>query len=154
MKKTGIIIALILVVGLAGLAFAFTRDNTDNNDSNMTTNTTDTTTSTDKITDRELEEDASQNQRANSESTIEYTNDGFSPGELTVKAGATVTIKNSSSRPLQFSSDEHPEHTNNPELNLSTLSPGESQMLTVTAKGTHGVHNHLNETHTATLIVE
>lgn len=149
MKKLGIIIALIVVLGLAGLGYAMSRDNAENNSNTTNTNTA----NTDKTADQELE-NTNQNQQANMADTIEYTNSGFSSSTLTVKAGTTITIKNSSSRPLQFSSDDHPEHTNDPELNTRTLSPGGAQTLTVTVKGKHGIHNHLNDSHGATLIVE
>src|SRR5690349_5051205 len=43
--------------------------------------------------------------------TITYSNSGFSPENLTVQSGTKVTVKNDSSRDLQFDSDPHPEHT-------------------------------------------
>jgi plastocyanin len=83
-----------------------------------------------------------------------YSDSGFEPSSLTVPAGTVVSIQNNSSSALQFSSDPHPAHTDNPELNAITLEPGSQATVEVTTKGAWGVHNHLNHSHTATLTVE
>lgn len=85
--------------------------------------------------------------------TITFTNDGFSPTTLKVKKGTKVTIVNSSPSPVQFSSDDHPTHQEDPEINMSELAPGESGSFTVTTVGTHGFHDHNDESKTGTLIV-
>jgi len=85
---------------------------------------------------------------------ITYTDDGFSPATLTVKTDTTVIIKNNSSGELEFDSDPHPVHTDNPELNLGIVAFGENITLRPTETGTHGYHNHLNSNHTGTLIVQ
>ncbi len=89
-----------------------------------------------------------------SSSTITYSDSGFSPATLTVKAGTLVTIKNNSSMDLQFSSDDHPTHLKDPELNQADIGPGKTQTFTPTTKGTWGYHNHQNSTDTGTLIVQ
>lgn len=86
--------------------------------------------------------------------TITYTNSGFSPATYTVKTGDTVTVENKSSHDLQFSSDNHPTHTAEPELNMNVLRPGESGTFTVTKAGTWGFHNHLDAQHTGELVVK
>jgi plastocyanin len=98
--------------------------------------------------------ESAQPQTSQSDSTITYTNEGFNRQSLTVKAGTTVTITNNSSRVLQFNSDPHPEHTDNSELNIGNINPGQSKSLTVSKTGSHGFHNHANDDHTGTLIVE
>lgn len=128
MKNKGVIVAVVAVLAIAGGTFALTRSSDKPADSTSATTPT--------------------------SSTITYTNDGFSPVSLTVKAGTTVTIKNDSSRSLQFSSNPHPDHTNEPELNLDNLSPGKSTTFQASEPGSYGFHNHLNEDHTGTLIVE
>ncbi len=133
MKNTGVIIAIIAVLALAGGAFAFTRG------ANKPTDSSPTPTASPEAT---------------SATAITYSNDGFSPSTLTVKAGTTVTIKNNSSRLLQLDSNPHPDHTDNPELNVGTVSPGKSTTFVVTKTGSHGYHNHLNTGDTGTLIVE
>lgn len=85
--------------------------------------------------------------------TITYTNNGFEPNSLTVKKGTVVTVNNESSRNVQFSSNDHPAHTDNTEMNLGTLAPGESDSYTATAVGTWGYHDHLDENETGTITV-
>ncbi len=58
--------------------------------------------------------------------TITYSETGFSPSTLTVTAGDTITVTNDSAEELDFKSDPHPVHTNNPELNQEDLPAGES----------------------------
>lgn len=86
--------------------------------------------------------------------TVVYTDNGFSPKTFTVKTGSVIEVKNQSSHSLQFSSDPHPSHTGNKELNQSTISANGSQTFTVTKKGTFGFHDHLDNTKTGSLTVE
>lgn len=86
--------------------------------------------------------------------TITYTDSGFSPQTVTVKAGDKILIKNGSSAPMEFDSDPHPIHTDDPELNEGVIEPGASATITVNVKGTHGYHNHLDPSQTGTIIVE
>lgn len=91
---------------------------------------------------------------ASAENTITYTDNGFEPDSLTVAAGDAVGIKNESSKSLQFSSDDHPTHTKNSELNRGVLTPGKKLTFEVIIIGTYGFHDHLNDENTGTLIVE
>ena len=85
--------------------------------------------------------------------TITFTDDGFTPRDITVQRGTTVTIKNESSESVQFSSDDHPSHRDNSEMNLGTLSPGESTTYTANTPGVWGYHDHLNDSLTGTITV-
>lgn len=85
--------------------------------------------------------------------TIVFTNSGFEDSSYMVKAGQTVTVKNDSSMEVEFSSDEHPTHTDNPELNMEDLQPGETQTFTPENAGTWGIHDHRHAQYTTTLIV-
>lgn len=85
---------------------------------------------------------------------ISYTDSGFSPDSLTIKAGTSVTVKNNSTMQLEFASGDHPTHTKEPELNTKTIGPGESTSFTPTKTGTWSFHNHFNSSDTGTLIVE
>lgn len=86
--------------------------------------------------------------------TITFEGSAFSPETLTVKAGDTVTVRNDSSRSIQFESDPHPAHTDNTELNASIIRAGESKSFVPTRTGTFGYHDHLNPNATGTLIVK
>ena len=85
--------------------------------------------------------------------TITFTDSGFEPSELTVKKGTVITIKNESSRGVEFSSDDHPAHRDNTEMNMNTLAPGESGSYTATAVGEWGYHDHIDESKTGTITV-
>lgn len=86
--------------------------------------------------------------------TIIYTDRGFSQNTYKVAAGGTVTVQNDSGRVLEFSSDNHPSHTKNPELNMDALQPGGTTQFTVQQSGSWGFHNHLQASHTGILTVE
>lgn len=85
--------------------------------------------------------------------TITYTDDGFSPTTITVKVGDTIRVVNQSSEPLELSSDDHPTHREDPELNMPTIQAGDDGMLKVTKAGDWGYHNHLNSKHEGKLTV-
>lgn len=85
--------------------------------------------------------------------TITYTDKGFLPASYMIKTGGTVTVINQSSRDLEFSSNNHPAHTDEAELNMDTLAPGKSGTFTVTKVGTWGFHNHLTPDDTGSLMV-
>mgnify|MGYP000887866211 CR=1 FL=1 len=84
---------------------------------------------------------------------ISFTNSGFEPTSVTVKKGTVITVTNNSSEDVQFSSDEHPSHRDNTEMNLPVLSPGESDSYTANTVGTWGFHDHLNDEMTGTITV-
>lgn len=85
--------------------------------------------------------------------TITYTDEGFTPAKVVVKKGEVITVKNNSTRNLQFSSADHPTHRLDPELNMNVLKPGESGNITVSTVGTHGYHDHLDASMTGTIEV-
>ncbi|HSX36691.1 MAG TPA: cupredoxin domain-containing protein [Patescibacteria group bacterium] len=86
--------------------------------------------------------------------TITFTDNGFSPTVTTVKVGDTVQVTNKSSQPVQFDSDPHPAHTDEPELNVGEVEPGQSQTFVVTKAGHWGFHDHLDPSFTGKLNVQ
>lgn len=150
----GIIIGIIVaVLVIAGGVFALTKKSDNKSNTNTTPTSTDTNTQSTTPTNNSASNSAT-NSDQNASTTITYTDNGFSPATITVKAGTTITVKNDSSNPLQFSSDPHPQHTDNTELNMSVLSAGKSGTITVTKTGTWGYHNHLNDGDTGTIVVQ
>lgn len=83
--------------------------------------------------------------------TVRLTASGFEPKEVTVKVGQTVVFVTDIK--ARISSDPHPVHTSNQELNLPETQPGQSVTITPTKTGTFGVHNHLNDSQTMTINV-
>lgn len=136
MKKSTIIITVLVIAALAiGAFFVLNRGKNEQTASDSPNNSdTSDFTGTDNL--------------------ITYTDEGFGPTSLTVKAGATIVVENNSSEELDFSSDMHPVHNENPELNQDTIMPGESQSFSVNTPGSWGYHNHLNPGRTGTIVVE
>lgn len=134
-----IVVVAIAVAGVAALIFA--------------NPTKAPTTTQNEQTSSNSETDANSTGSTAEMATITFTNDGFSPSTLTVKKGTKVTVVNNSNDPVQFSSDDHPTHREDPEINMETLQPGESGSFTVSTVGTHGFHDHIDDSKTGTLVV-
>lgn len=89
------------------------------------------------------------------EAEVVYTDAGYSPKDLRVKAGTTVVYKNQSSGPMWTASNIHPTHSILPEFDAKTSTPvGESYSFTFTKNGEWKYHNHLKPNHGAAIIVE
>ncbi|HSX28228.1 MAG TPA: hypothetical protein VLF60_02150 [Candidatus Saccharimonadales bacterium] len=86
--------------------------------------------------------------------TISYLGDGFELSATSVKVNSVIKVTNTSDKQLDFDSDPHPIHTDEPEFNLGSIGPGESKTFTVTKKGTWGFHNHLNSSQHAKITVD
>jgi plastocyanin len=142
-KKVIIALAVVVVLGGAIWAFIAIRDQT----------STDSTTANDQPASNSQSSTPS-NASSTSATDITYTDQGFSPKSLTVKAGTMIKIINKSSGPLEFSSDDHPTHTKHPEFNLDTISAGSEETLEAKTGGTWGYHNHLRAQDTGIIIVE
>lgn len=88
------------------------------------------------------------------QATITLTSTGFSPENITIKAGQKVTWLNKSGTEAAVNSDPHPTHTNYAPLNLGSFADGASLILTFDKAGTYGYHNHLNPNVRGTIIVQ
>jgi plastocyanin len=141
-----IIVTVLGILLVAGIAYAFTRPKTTTLSTMPAPDATTTQPSTEPSTDTSMTPETSA-------TTITYTDNGFSPSSYTVKKGSTVTVTNNSKMDLQFSSDDHPTHTHDTELNMKTQKPGESVTFTVTKTGTQGFHDHLHPQYTGTLTI-
>lgn len=84
---------------------------------------------------------------------ITYSDSGFSPAQINVKVGDTMTFKNDSKTAVQVNSAPHPAHTQFPELNIGTIAAGESKSVTFTTAGTKKYHNHLNASQSGSIVV-
>ncbi len=146
MTKGKAIIIVVILLALAGGAFALTQSKDKEPAANTTTQST-------KAEPAAAESTAS-GQSTGEVATITYSDNGFSPFTITVKSGTTVTIKNESSHGLQFDSDPHPAHTDDEELNVNSVPEGGSETFVVKRTGTFGYHNHLNPSDTGTIVVE
>jgi plastocyanin len=138
----GLIVALVVLGGIVVFALNSQQRTAPTSASNQSDVTTGST-----------EDDNQAAPNPSERMTITFTDDGFSPEEITVKKGTVVTVKNESTNQVQFSSDEHPTHRDNTEMNLMTLSPGETDSYTATVVGTWKYHDHIDESKTGTVTV-
>lgn len=138
----GIVIAALAVAGL--VVFVLSSQPAEAPD--RTSDQTETTTEPSEQGDDAVQDPSER-------TTIAFTGNGFEPSQVTVKRGTVITIKNDSSRSVQFSSDDHPAHRDNTEMNMQTLAPGESGSYTTTTAGEWGYHDHLDESKTGTITV-
>ena len=135
-KTTKVIIALVVVAVLAvGAVLLFDTTSVDKNRS-------DTSDSNSELADEEVAV------------TINYTSNGFSPDSVTVAAGSVVRIVNQTDDEVEPSSNPHPDHNDNPELNFGDIEAGASKTATLTKTGTWGYHNHYHTDHKATIVVQ
>ena len=145
-----LLIGVVVVAILAATAFFFINSSRKDNSTPSEQNTNDSTT-TSSDSNNQGNTDATP---ASSGVTITYTNNGFTPSSVKVISGGSVTVKNDSSRTIQFESSPHPAHTDNSELNLGQVGAGQSKAFTVTKRGTWGYHDHLNASEEGTIVVE
>lgn len=102
--------------------------------------------------------------------TVTYTDAGFSPSTVTIKAGETVRFTNNSAGGMWVGSDDHPTHTEydgsstrehcaNGTATTDTFdqctasASGTSYDYTFTKTGTWGYHNHVGSSKTGTVVV-
>lgn len=105
----------------------------------------------------------SEPQTPRSENAVVYSDNGYSPNTITVKAGAIVTFKNQSSQLMWTASAVHPTHRAYPTTGgclgsafdaCKGIQPGDSWSFKFDIVGTWKYHNHLNAGDTGTIIVE
>jgi plastocyanin len=139
----GVIVVLVVAIG----AFAIARPK-------KTVQTSTTTTSNQAAAPATTPSAATTDSTASSAVTVAFDNNGFSPATVTVKSGGTITFKNTSSGAIQPSSDPHPAHTDNPELNVGVIAAGQSKTITVKNVGTWGMHDHFNESMRMDVVIQ
>jgi plastocyanin len=100
--------------------------------------------------------------------TVTYGPNGFSPANITVPTGTTVTWVNSTSGRMWVGVDEHPTHTNYDGTSTAEhcangtatsasvfdqCSAGARYSFTFTKAGAFDYHNHANSSHGGTVTV-
>ena len=144
----GIVVVVLALLGVG--AYILLRGNTNAPSGKTTTSTTtNTKTATNSGQTRQPKADSGKE-----ETTIKYDGFSFSPATVTVKAGSKVIFVNNSSGEVVVNSNPHPAHTDNTELNIDAISPGQSGSATITNIGTFGYHNHLKSGQGGTIVVE
>lgn len=86
--------------------------------------------------------------------TIAYTDTGYQPATVTVKAGTKVTFKNESAGGMWTASGVHPTHQLLPGFDqLKSVTTGGMYEYTFVKVGTWKYHNHVKPEHTGTVVV-
>lgn len=88
------------------------------------------------------------------EKTVKITTNGFSPQNVTIKAGKTVTWVNSDSVDHTVNSVVHPTHLVYPPLNLGDIKSSQKKSLVFPTAGTYRYHDHLNPSLTGSVTVQ
>ncbi len=85
---------------------------------------------------------------------VSITSSGFSPKDITVKVGESVTWENTDSADHTVNSDPHPTHTLYPFLNVGLIKPTEKKSVEFTKAGKYTYHDHLNPSLTGSVTVQ
>lgn len=103
------------------------------------------------------------------ENVVVYTDTGYVPGTLNIKAGETVTWRNQSSRDMWTASAIHPTHKVYPGSDIQLcgtagalsifdacqgIAAGGEWSFTFGERGTWRYHNHLQAPQTGTIVVD
>lgn len=94
---------------------------------------------------------------------VTYTDDGFSPTDVSIPKGGTVIFKNSSSRNVRVASNPHPSHDGYPTKDgcvgstfdsCAVIPPNVSWTFAFDFPGIWDYHNHLNPNQRGTITVQ
>lgn len=86
---------------------------------------------------------------------VMYTEDGYTPKSVTIKAGESVKFSNQIEMETQVGFGEHLSHDEYPDMKTHpTLKMGESDVMTFPKAGTYSYHNHHKEEDKGTVIVQ
>lgn len=139
MSKSGKLIAAIIIVTVIAVgAIVLTNKKSEDKASNTNTNQSNGNDQGNMATDV----------------SIKYDGSTFTLSADSIVTGGTVTVTNNSDKKLAFDSDPHPVHTDNTELNVGNIEPGESKTFTLNTTGTWGFHNHLDSSQNGELTVK
>lgn len=145
-KSAKILMSIIVIGAIAGVIILLT-NKSDNKKASKNTATTQQSQSSDTTSSGSSDQKVA--------ATITYDGTNFSPDTVTINAGETVKVTNSSSNAeLSFNSDPHPTHTNNPDLNVGSVEPGQSKTFSTSKTGTWGFHNHFDPSQHGNLVVK
>jgi plastocyanin len=87
--------------------------------------------------------------------TMSYTNNCYSPVNLTIKKGDTVRFVNDSTKKMWPASDNHPSHTKYSEFDSDgSIDPGGTYSFTFTKTGAWGYHDHQRSSCSGTITVQ
>lgn len=146
------LIIIVIIIAIAVVGFFMLKNN---NNINTTVEENVEQEIIDEFNDVNLNEENSVTDTIEDIATVIYSDDGFSPKEISVKVGQTVQFVNENSGNMWVASDDHPTHKKLPELdNKEAVKNGESYKFIFTKEGEWGYHNHIKPTAVGVIIVE
>lgn len=148
-STAAVVVVVIIILLIVGVVVARHKSNQPASSSNQT-NSTPTPVSQPSQQPTNTPGGSTSSESAN----VDYTDNGFSPAAVTIKSGGTLTFVNKTSDTIQVDSDPHPEHTDDTDLNVGTIAPGQSKSVKVSKTGTFGIHNHLSPSVQGTVTVQ
>lgn len=113
-----------------------------------------TPTTTDSSAPSATEGGAVVEESSKSQSVVKITSSGFTPQNITIKAGEPVVWVNEDAVDHAVNSAVHPTHQLYPRLNLGTIKPGDEKSLTFPDSGSYKYHDHLNPSLIGSVTVE
>jgi plastocyanin len=136
--------AIVLLVALALVAAACNKNSNVSGDNNTVT-----------PTPNPVPSDAPSPAPTSGPVTVTIMSSGYSPNNITVKSGTTVTFVNNDTKGHWPASNPHPTHTDLPGFDAhKSIPPGSSYSFVFTKVGTWGFHDHLFPTQGGKIIVE
>lgn len=147
MNRSLVIIVIPILIGILAVVAWINRPMDDSNASTSQQTTAQPAPTPDH-------QQASSQPDAAKSTVVIYDNNGFNPSSATIKSGQAITFKNKSSSTIQPSSDPHPQHTDNPELNVGMVAAGQSKSITPTKIGSFEMHDHFKPGNTFTITVQ
>jgi len=152
LSTPAIVIIVVVLVALAAVGWMVLGSNSDPEPVGDPAGTQPTQTGE---VEQEAPDDSDEEAALSATHIVTYTNDGFSPANLTINQGDTVKFVNGSNRDFSPASNDHPSHTIYAGFDArEDLGPGESYSFTFERVGTWGYHNHELEGHTGTIVVQ
>lgn len=141
MKKLVIAVVAVALIAVAAIALRGNKSE----DTNTATTNTETTAPVEST-------EPTDTSQAETGTTVTYDGKSFSPINLKVKAGTTVTWKSSSTAPMWVATDPHPAHTEYSGFDAKKSTNEYSFKFDKT--GSWSYHNHLNPSAQGTIVVE
>ncbi|MBI2613709.1 MAG: cupredoxin domain-containing protein [Candidatus Levybacteria bacterium] len=86
--------------------------------------------------------------------TVTLSDSGFTPKDITVKAGTRIIWVNKSGKAATVNSDDHPTHRLYPFLNLGEFADSSSVQVIVEKAGKYNYHNHYSASETGTITAQ
>ena len=161
--KNLIILTIVAIVLVGVIVFIYSGDTVE------APTLTPTSTISPQVTPTPTVEETPVSSPVISNTTVLYSNSGYSPATITVKKGDTVFFDNKSSKIMWTASAVHPTHKVYPGTDITFCGtpqstgafdackgygPGESWEFNFNKQGTWKYHNHLQANHTGTIVVE